>query len=361
MRFTFNGTTLAMTLLAVTWLHPPGVLAAGETDPAERLSSAGQSFSVDLTSAGESQHNIDHTTRGLRLPALPVDLAGEEGARHGFYVSAAFGTAAPTHRVRPVLSAQIPPGSDVLVEIRGQTATNRWTEWREFARDAPEVVLPRSVVRLQARITLERHTASGPGPEVHSLRLLVDPARTGPTPGPSAVPTPTATPTATPTPQVAPELPLTSRVYATRIGQIGDKTANGHTIRSTDRFAALPSRRALNAGIRDKAYEVKICYAATSRCATAPIWDVGPWNIRDDYWNGPDVREMWRDLPQGKPQAQAAYLDGYNQRRDDRSRQVRNPAGIDLADRLFLDDLGMTTNDWVMVTYLWTGDDEALV
>ena len=33
-----------------------------------------------------------------------------------------------------------------------------------------------------------------------------------------------------------------------------------------------------------------------------------------------------------------------------------NPAGIDLADGMFWDALGLTDNAWVTVDYLWTGD-----
>ena len=32
----------------------------------------------------------------------------------------------------------------------------------------------------------------------------------------------------------------------------------------------------------------------------------------------------------------------------------RNPAGIDLADGTFWDDLGMVDNDWVEVRFDWT-------
>ncbi len=41
----------------------------------------------------------------------------------------------------------------------------------------------------------------------------------------------------------------------------------------------------------------------SARCAFAPVWDVGPWNTRDDYWNAPGTRENWGDLPQGMPQS----------------------------------------------------------
>ena len=143
------------------------------------------------------------------------------------------------------------------------------------------------------------------------------------------------------------------RVYATREGLVGGTTANGHTIRSRDHFVALPSRRGL-AGKNSGNYSVQVC-ASNGRCEWAPVWDVGPWNTKDDYWNPSATREMWKDLPQGKPEAQAAYENNYNGGKDQYGRNVANPAGIDLADGTFWDGLKLTTNSWVTVTYLWTG------
>ena len=223
---------------------------------------------------------------------------------------------------------------------------------------------------------------------------------------------------------------LTYTVYATREGSVGGTTANGHVIVSHDHFVALPSTKVLcsNGGHE---YEVKVTYNGKS--VIAPVWDVGPWNTKDNYWDPPSQREMWQDLPQGKPEAQAAYQDGYNGGFDEtnylvkvstgsdefsvgdrvqptvnglkvrstaggaeigslltsdkgtviggpqkailnglyyrwwnitwdkglsgwsaQKRYVSNPAGIDLADGTFWDDLGMTDNDWVTVEFLWT-------
>ncbi|MFG1888374.1 hypothetical protein ACGFIR_10960 [Micromonospora sp. NPDC049051] len=147
---------------------------------------------------------------------------------------------------------------------------------------------------------------------------------------------------------------LTYRVYATRIGLVGGVTANGHTIVSRDHFVALPSWRGLSPRNTGD-YTVRVCTTTGSRCEYAPVWDVGPWNTRNDYWNPSDVREEWKDLPQGLPQAQAAYQSGYNGGRDQFGRTVLSPAGIDLADGTFWDGLQLTTNAWVDVAYLWTG------
>lgn len=146
--------------------------------------------------------------------------------------------------------------------------------------------------------------------------------------------------------------PLKSRVYATREGLVGGTTANGHVIVSRDHFVALPSRRGL-ASNGSGTYTVKVC--TSSRCAFEPVWDVGPWNTKDDYWNPSATREMWKDLPQGKPEAQAAYQNGYNGGKDQFGRTVTNPAGIDLADGVFWDALQLAGNSWVDATYLWTG------
>ncbi|MBO0610041.1 hypothetical protein [Myceligenerans salitolerans] len=147
----------------------------------------------------------------------------------------------------------------------------------------------------------------------------------------------------------------TYRVFATREGLVGHTTANGHRIKKNDHFVALPSRLALS-GKGEGARSVRVCAPATGRCEYAPVWDVGPWNIDDNYWDPASRRARFADLPRGVPEAQAAYYDGYNGGKDGFGREVRNPAGIDLADGTFYDGLGLTGNAWVDVTFLWLGD-----
>lgn len=144
---------------------------------------------------------------------------------------------------------------------------------------------------------------------------------------------------------------VTYTIYATREGLVGQKTANGHTIVLRDRFVALPSKTALNA-LGGTTYTVNLYYSKTGRTVrNVPVWDVGPWNTKDNYWQSP--RAEFTDLPLGLPEAQAAYQNGYNNGRDEFGRLVANPAGIDLADGTFWDDLGMSGNDWVQVTFNW--------
>lgn len=141
----------------------------------------------------------------------------------------------------------------------------------------------------------------------------------------------------------------TFRVFAHREGLVGQTTANGHVIQENDRFVALPCSCALSS---KDGYEFQVKIEYKGRTASAPVWDVGPWNTDDNYWDPPQKRK-WQGIPQGVPQAAAAYYNEYNGGQDGRGREVRSPAGIDIADGTFWHDLGMTESDWVTVTFLW--------
>jgi hypothetical protein len=224
-----------------------------------------------------------------------------------------------------------------------------WSEWlpaeatsrgsASATRRTVAVTLPDPATQVQARLVLTPVRTRGWGaarsPQVHGLTLTAYPA------SPSAR-------------SQARKAPQHYRVFATREGLVGGTTANGHVVGKRDVFVALPSRRALSP--RNTAdYSVKVC-APNGRCAFAPVWDVGPWNTRDDYWNPSNRRQTWGDLPRGLPEAQAAKSQGYNGGKDQFGRVVKNPSGIDLADGMFWDALGLRDNAWVTVDYLWTGD-----
>lgn len=168
-----------------------------------------------------------------------------------------------------------------------------------------------------------------------------------------------------PTKQQALEAPIipfpgavTFRVFATREGLVGGTTANGHVIKPRDRFVALPSRTALSS---KDGREKQVLVSYKGRQAVAPVWDVGPWNIRDNYWDAADQRATGQGLARGWPAAAAQYFDRANGGISDKGYTVRNPAGIDLADGLFWDDLKMTDSDWVDVTFLWLSPGAAYV
>jgi hypothetical protein len=162
----------------------------------------------------------------------------------------------------------------------------------------------------------------------------------------------TSLPAAAARPPAATGTPKTYKVYATREGLVGHTTANGHVIVANDHFVSLPSTLSLSAK-GENYYSVRVCLTSGSRCAYEPVWDVGPWNTRDNYWTV--RRTSWTKLPIGEPEAEAAYQSGYNGGRDQFGRKVVNPAGIDLADGTIRQGLGLTSSGWVDVTYLWTG------
>jgi hypothetical protein len=115
------------------------------------------------------------------------------------------------------------------------------------------------------------------------------------------------------------------RVFATREGLVGRRTATGATIQPGALFVALPHPSALR---RD----VELRYRG--RAIVVPVLDVGPWNIDDAYW-----------AAGGRPAAErgkGAY------------RKPVNPAGIDLSDATFA-TLGLRDNDYLEWRFVHRG------
>ncbi|MFF4939242.1 hypothetical protein [Micromonospora sp. NPDC000729] len=290
--------------------------------------SGGNTWGAELAVIDADDVNVTWTGSGLRLADTARPAAAQRrAAAQGTLLVAPHSLAAPASRVRADVVASAGRDGAVEVSARGWRS-GAWTEWRSLSGAA---VFDQPVTRVQIRVTLtaERPSAT---PTLREVRLVTDSvaAVTAATPG------------------------LTYRVYATREGLVGGTTANGHVIVSRDHFVALPSARGL-APKNTGDYTVRVCTTTRSRCEYAPVWDIGPWNTKDDYWNPSSVRESWKDLPQGRPEAQAAYQSGYNGGRDQFGRVVGSPAGIDLADGTFWDGLLLTDNAWVDVAYLWTG------
>lgn len=323
-------------------LHAGAVLAAvGLAPPA----AADPWIELDLAEATRVNARLDSS--GLGANPTSGDPLGAS-MRHGAQAPSALAELRPASLPAAVSAVEIQVDfaepvaghPDVLAEVRGRTGGGPWSEWRSTpvaGSDSRSVPLPRSAEEVQLRLAL------GPEAEDNDDRLTAvrvrgsDPAEADP-----------------PAPDTE---PFTARLFTTRIGLVGHQTANGHVIRSDDYFAALPSRRGLATRGAGE-YTVRACTTdGQPRCVYVPVWDVGPWNITDDHWNR--ERESWIDLPHGKPQAQAAYQEGHNEGLDGFGRQVRNPAGIDLADGAFRYGLRLPTNSWVSASYLWTAPDAA--
>lgn len=314
-------------------------LALGPTAPTE-AGPPTTSWTVDLRHGETAGVVLDEGV--ARIDPTTAFVAAAEGAPAdgtaqptGLLTFPARRLEAATDHVAVTVTGEVPAGATATVDVRGRRGTGGWTEWIPAAPapDGQAVTLPTATAEVQARLVLAGDPTAGPA--VREIALAARPAPPGRAEADDRA------------------LALTYHVFATREGLVGGKTANGHVIQDHDHFVALPSRRAL--APRDSSdYSVRVC-APTGRCAFAPVWDVGPWNTRDDYWNPGPERQQWGDLPQGVPQAQAAHGGGYNGGKDQYDRKVANPAGIDLGDGLFWDALGLKNNSWVDVEYLWTG------
>jgi|GEM_PF-6147109 hypothetical protein len=314
----------AAAVLAVT------TVAAGAMVGTAQAASGGARWTENLAQVQSSDFNVAWTGKALTVKDGRVHASTSQDTRgYAQDVLPEHALAAPADEVAVTLTATRPAGSEAQVDVRGLALNGRWTQWIPAAATGV-TQLSASVTEVQARLTL-RDSAQGAAPAISSLILNADNG---------AAPTAAA--------QLTP-MSLSYQVYATREGLVGGTTANGHVIQSSDHFVALPSGTVLSPN-GSGSYSVQVCGPA--RCETAPVWDIGPWNTHDNYWSA--SRAEFTNLPQGEPEAQAAYQSGYNGGHDEFGRTVSNPAGIDLADGTFY-NVGLNNNGWVTVTYLWTG------
>lgn len=97
------------------------------------------------------------------------------------------------------------------------------------------------------------------------------------------------------------------KVFATREGLIGEKTASGYIIDEHVPFVALPCTKALYRAVRVKKGMKQII---------ALVLDVGPWNINDDTYV----------FNNSRPQAESGT---------DMFGRKTNKAGIDLSEKVW--------------------------
>lgn len=131
---------------------------------------------------------------------------------------------------------------------------------------------------------------------------------------------------------------MTFRVFATQY--------IGHTRREV----AMPHRKLKF----DGGYSVRIRPSGSSTRVWAKVKEVGPWNTYDNWYAKRMYRTMWKDLPRGLPEAQAAFQDNYNRGKDEYGREVLNPAGIDITPLVAREaGLDRYENAWVYVYVPW--------
>ena len=252
-------------------------------------------------------------------------------SRFGLYISPAR-PFRPFRSLRVSYDPELPAGARLLVDVRSSPDGVRWTEWAVGLESGAEAVFDRAGRFAQYRVTLLGGRSS---PVVRSVVLA-------PVQGADYAALQEEQP-------VAP----TFRVRATRMGMVGGRTANGHRIQKRDHFVSLPCTCSLSSRGGNE-YMVRITY--NGRSAVAPVYDVGPWNIKDNFWD-PQERRYFGDLRQGWPQDHAAYFEGHNGGRAAKGR-VRFPTAVDVGDGVWWDALGIKGDRAeVEVTFLWMGRD----
>lgn len=264
--------------------------------------------------------------------APPLTLVGFQ--RYGTLVSNLLTFNQPIDRLQLSYSAFTPPGAAALVDVRGSPDGERWLPWLTNLQPGAVVSFGQPVRQAQYRVALAGGLAAAPA--VHNVTLA------------ATTLAPTVSTAAADAYAVAP----TFRVRATRMGMVGGRTANGYIIPPRARFASLPSRSVLSTRGRDE-YQVRISYRG--RSTVVPVYDVGPYSARDDYWD--PQRDGFPELERGWPMDHAAFYEGYNGGRADKG-YVHYPTAIDVGDGAWLDDLGIVGDQAeVEVTYLWMGQD----
>src|SRR5262249_16719968 len=143
-----------------------------------------------------------------------------ERAAWGTYVSPPRELARPVTQVEAALDVDLPAGAEALLEVRGRTPLGRWTPWTEVdLGGAPGRLDPPSST-LAYRLTLLADAPGDAGPRVRGAALtLRNPWRL-----------------ASYVEQAPLATPPTLRVWATREGLVGARTANGHEIQPSDHF-----------------------------------------------------------------------------------------------------------------------------
>lgn len=309
-------------LLALWSIAPPAAaLAQANPDTSNRQAGSYR----NILAAGE--------TLTLAPDAPPAPTIYGSFAHFGIAIGPAYDPGFLFQSLVVSYRARTPASSDMRLDVRASADGTHWTAWEVGLASGARATFPWVARFAQYRATLLGSARARPS--IANIQLAAERA-------------PARFSAFSDDQPVAP----TWTLRATREGMVGHHTANGHRITKHDHFVSLPSWRALSPeGTTD--YQVRITY--NGRSAVAPVYDVGPWNAHDDYWN--EQRERFSDLPQGWPEDHAAYFNGYNHGRAEKGK-VRFPTAVDIGDGVWWDELGIKGDQaTVEITFLWMGRD----
>jgi len=331
---------------------PEQSIGSGEQFP-QMLSQTAAAFAAGQYNSSTnvvsvSQDNNQYLTIGNE-GLVPPRWTGN-WAEFGMFTSNTLRYAAPFNSIRAEWQAIVPASTQLEVDVRASQDTKAWTLWETLSQSGQVATFDQTKLFLYTEYRVRLFSAvDGATPYFSSINLAANSQNLN-----SYQPAPTLSNIASAaTPQ-----PPTYRIFGTREGLVGYRTANGHIIQARDHFVSLPSWKALNdKGKND--YQVRIV-APNGNTATAPVWDSGPWNFKDDYWNNP--RSQFKDIPVGIPQAEKAYFEKHNGSKNESGQGIYNPSGIDVGDGTWWDDLGLQgasagwrDSDRLQVTFLWLG------
>ncbi|MBC8076006.1 MAG: hypothetical protein H7Y32_08025, partial [Chloroflexales bacterium] len=298
---------LGAILLLACWSAPQ----AGHASPA--ASHTAQTSQLD----GVALDALGQLSLAATAPTPPQALSSNPSfQRYGVFLAEPRAIARPTGSFRVRWDADIPAGTALRVDVRASADGRRWTSWESDVANDATLRFAVAAASMQYRATLLGSRLASP------LLRQIDIA-------------PLAEPASYRAQSVQPQPAPTYKVRATRMGMVGGRTANGHIIRPRDHYVSLPSWKSLSSR-GGYEYQVRITYRG--RSSVAPVWDVGPWNVHDNYWDA--QRERFRDLRRGWPQDHAAFYEGYNGRRAEKG-YVRFPTAVDIGDGVWWDDLGI--------------------
>lgn len=163
-------------------------------------------------------------------------------------------------------------------------------------------------------------------------------------------------------------------------GLVGETTSSGHVVGDDDRLVGLPGCTVSSCpwvapGSGDGAWGpqtscaewdglcwVELTNPASGACATAPVLDLGPFFVRDNWWAA--TAERTYGLPQGEPAVARAALGadlGFGPGRSDDGYDatgVPDPAAINVAAGTW-SDLGLTLDQGgapLVVRLLWQAE-----
>lgn len=318
-------------------------LAIASVNPTLAQPSVSSSAGIPVSAEHEGVLILADGAVTLAQSTAPPPAYARAYQRHGSFEAKARQFATATTRFRVSYQATTPPATDLLVDLRGSRDGRSWTQWQTGLSGGAVVTFAEPVRYVQYRLILLG--SADAAPTLHNIELQ-------PLSGASSGRATADAAPADAAPSATDGLAPTFRVRGTRMGMVGGRTANGYIIQPRAWFVSLPSRRSL-ASRGGYEYQVRISY--NGRSAVAPVWDIGPWNTRDDYWS--PSRERFSYLPQGWPQDHAAFYQGHNGGRAEKG-YVRFPTAIDVGDGVWWDALGIHGDQAELeVTFLWMGAD----